>query len=89
MKASAGVATTSGGSTMGCDRSSARIWTTTATLNVLAAAGVQDEIGWFENDGDSGTWTCHWLSTGWPIDGASSLSAADMIGDGLLNLDEV
>ncbi len=54
-------------------------------IDVLAAAALEDEIAWFENDGmDPPGWTRHTISDS--FDGARSVKAADIDGDGLLDV---
>ncbi len=50
-------------------------------MDVLGSAYVEDEIAWWENSaGDGSTWTGH--SVDWAFDAAYSVYAADMDGDG-------
>ena len=56
-----------------------RTWTATATLDVLSASFYDDKIAWYENDG-SQNFTAHTISTA--ADGACSVFAADVDGDG-------
>ena len=54
-------------------------------IDVLAAAALEDEIAWFENDGLSPPgWTRHTVSDS--FDGVRSVKAADVDGDGLLDV---
>ena len=54
-------------------------------IDVLGAAALTDEIAWFENDGlVPPGWTQHTVSDS--FDGARSVKAADIDGDGLLDV---
>ncbi len=54
-------------------------------IDVLGAAALTDEIAWFENDGlNPPGWTQHNISDS--FDGARSVKAADIDGDGLLDV---
>ncbi|UCD19975.1 MAG: VCBS repeat-containing protein [candidate division WOR-3 bacterium] len=54
-------------------------------IDVLGAAALTDEIAWFENDGlIPPGWTEHTISNS--FDGARSVKAADIDGDGLLDV---
>ncbi|MDH4211042.1 MAG: VCBS repeat-containing protein [candidate division WOR-3 bacterium] len=54
-------------------------------IDVLGAAALTDEIAWFKNDGlNPPGWTQHTISDS--FDGARSLKATDIDGDGLLDV---
>lgn len=54
-------------------------------IDVLGAAALTDEIAWFENDGlNPPGWTRHTVSDS--FDGARSVKAADIDGDGVLDI---
>jgi PKD repeat protein len=54
-------------------------------LDVLGAANVDDDVTWWENtDGSGTTWTVHTVDTA--FDGAASVYAADVDGDGDLDV---
>lgn len=54
-------------------------------IDVLAAAALEDEIAWFENDGmDPPGWTRHTVSDS--FDGVRSVKATDIDGDGLMDV---
>ena len=55
-------------------------------LDVLSASAVDDKIAWYENDGSPsvGAWVEHTISTA--VNGASSVVAADVDGDGDLDV---
>lgn len=54
-------------------------------IDVLGAAALTDEIAWFENDGlNPITWTKHLIAD--DFDGARSVKAVDIDGDGLLDV---
>ncbi len=50
-------------------------------LDIVAAIRDDDDILWFENDGDGETWTAHDVGTGYLEDG-SSVQAVDVDNDG-------
>ena len=50
-------------------------------IDVLSASGTDDKIAWYENDGAADpTFTAHTITTS--ADGANSVYAADVDGDG-------